>query len=279
MRDKHGQAKIILKQMKRELAKLEAEDNAKLCINRKKEGVYFSAETNLERKGISRDENRVCRLARKKYLEIEIGYCEWRCRKQEEYLEMAHRKKKAEKVRNLFSAIEGAGFDLRRVTYSAKQYEWATEEFRGNPYGPEELKWVTPGGVMMRSKSERDIGTILERLGIPYRYEAPVRVDVFWMVDERGVSNIAGMAPDGKKTYYPDFTILCADGSILILEHFGLLGSSDYRWKMGEKIAAMRGSGFVDDAHFIMTTEQDMVNHENIVKLVTERILPLVKGE
>ena len=275
---KQQTAKRMLRIMKSELEKLEAEDKARLFIHNRKSGIYFEAATKTEQKGISKDENRVCLLARKRYLEIEIRYCDWQCQQAERYRAMAEKRRKLEKLEKIFSAIEYAGFDLRKVTYSAKQYEWATADFKGNPFAPEERKWETPGGVKMRSKSERDIGTILERMGVPYRYEAPVRVDVSWMTDESGIPNVSGMAPDGMKTYYPDFTIMCFDGSILILEHFGLLDLPGYRNKTGEKIAAMRGSGFLDDAHFIMTTEKDMIEHETIVRIVTERILPLVRG-
>lgn len=68
--------------------------------------------------------------------------------------------------------------------------------------------FMTDRGERVRSKSEQLIANLLYRLGIPYRYEYPVELEV-----------------DGrKKTWRPDFMILdVKQRKEYYLEHFGML--------------------------------------------------------
>ena len=63
----------------------------------------------------------------------------------------------------------------------------------------EEIKKYEGGKLYVKNKR----GKILEKYGIIYRYEQAIE--------------ICG------KIYYPDFVILCDDGTIIIWEHFGLM--------------------------------------------------------
>ena len=69
-----------------------------------------------------------------------------------------------------------------------------------------------PGDFYVRSKSERSIADMLTEADIPFRYEPELVI--------------------GAKRYYPDFMILCSDGSIVIWEHFGMTDDSEYFHKM-----------------------------------------------
>ncbi len=68
---------------------------------------------------------------------------------------------------------------------------------------------VAPGGVMVRSKNEVIVASILEDLAPDrWSYEQPLTID--------GV------------TKYPDFTIQTASGDEIIWEHLGMMGNPKY---------------------------------------------------
>ena len=79
----------------------------------------------------------------------------------------------------------------------------------------------TAGGIRTRSLGEANIGTALEAFNIPYHYEQTLTLK-----DANGY----------KVTRYPDFTILCGDGSNLYWEHAGMLSSDSYRQAHVEKL-------------------------------------------
>ena len=68
---------------------------------------------------------------------------------------------------------------------------------------------VAPGGVMVRSKNEVIVASILEELAAErWFYEQPLTID--------GV------------TKYPDFTVQTASGEEIIWEHLGMMGNPKY---------------------------------------------------
>lgn len=100
-----------------------------------------------------------------------------------------------------------------------KPFEISDEEFINRwmsiPYTPKVFnesdvtKYYTEKGERVRSKSEVIIANMLNALNIPYKYECPLKL--------------------GDITIYPDFTILDVDERReKYLEHFGMMGDSDY---------------------------------------------------
>lgn len=132
-------------------------------------------------------------------------------------------------------------------------FAWKTEKYRSNPIHREALKYMTTNGMRMRSKSELIIGDILEKYGIIYRYEQAIE--------------ICG------KIYYPDFVILCDDGTIIIWEHFGLMEDESYKLKAFNKICDYRKLGFKQYKNLICTWEDDLESMENIEDIVNRIIL------
>ncbi|MDD6311330.1 MAG: hypothetical protein PUB09_05320 [Firmicutes bacterium] len=110
----------------------------------------------------------------------------------------------------LLELFQDAGLDVMRITCTEEQYKWYKAPYRSNEMYKDELLHVTNGGVRVRSKSERSIGNLLEKYGIPYRYEMEMRVNVSWM---QGVEIYDG---SGYKSYYPDFTIMLPSGRLVI---------------------------------------------------------------
>ena len=86
------------------------------------------------------------------------------------------------------------------------------ERYNQQRYFEEKLIHKTSRGEMVRSKSEVIVANILDKLGIDYVYEEPLRIQ--------------------NKIYIPDFT-LRYQGKIAYLEHLGMLGDKVYEkhWK------------------------------------------------
>ena len=96
-----------------------------------------------------------------------------------------------------------------------KVKQWETEVYEKNLMYPENLRFETEKGDMVRSKSEVIIANILyrNRKNILYKYERPLEVI------ENG----------RQKTIYPDFTILNKHtGEITYWEHAGRIDDSYY---------------------------------------------------
>lgn len=131
--------------------------------------------------------------------------------------------------------------------------KWKNITYLTNQYKKENLIYVTNAGINVRSKSEQMISNILFDYGIPYRYE-PLIVS------------------DGKR-YYPDFWIKNPyTGNDYLLEHFGLLQSSDYSENMNDKMSFYRSNGYVVNENILYTFESDVRDINHLRKLIIEFI-------
>lgn len=105
--------------------------------------------------------------------------------------------------------------DLLRDNKEVRIRKWNEEVFEPNVSYPENLRYETEQGDMVRSKSEVIIANILYqcREDILYKYEHPLKV-------------IAGGKPI---IIYPDFTILNVHtGKVTYWEHFGRMDDPNY---------------------------------------------------
>ncbi len=102
--------------------------------------------------------------------------------------------------------------DILPVSEKMKRFE--QEEYEGLSFDENDrTEYYTNRGERVRSKSEKIIADELNRQGIPYKYEKPLKLLV-----------------DGKiKEFYPDFTTMnITTGEIKFLEHFGMMDNSNY---------------------------------------------------
>ncbi|MFA5634680.1 MAG: hypothetical protein WC977_02135 [Anaerovoracaceae bacterium] len=114
--------------------------------------------------------------------------------------------------------------------------EWKSKPFEKSEIFPENLKHGTSSGIKVRSKSECIIAELLEAKGIPFRYEAALKLN--------------------EKTYYPDFTILRPkDGKIVYWEHFGMTDDTGYNNTMMQKLVAYNRFGITLWDQLITTFE------------------------
>jgi hypothetical protein len=129
-------------------------------------------------------------------------------------------------------------------------------QFDGN------LIHTAPGGVLVRSKNEVIVASILEGLA-PGRwsYEQPLTID--------------------GATKYPDFTIQTASGDMIIWEHLGMMGNPRYAADWAAKKAWYAANGFrpydAPDADstrgvLIWTDDRDGVDQPAWVELATQVI-------
>lgn len=226
-------------------------EGGKLYVKNKKGKIFFAEYDGKSQHWITKDRNRIYQLARKEYIKRSIIISEKICDILEESVDKitaAFELHNPDALVSKFSTLESDMIILDPVTCA-----WKTEKYSHNPIHPEALKYMTTNGVRMRSKSERIIGNILEKYGIIYRYEEAVE--------------ICG------KIYYPDFTILCDDGTIIIWEHFGLMEDEGYKFKAFNKICDYRKLGFKQYKNLICTWEDDLESMENIEDIVNRIIL------
>ena len=111
-----------------------------------------------------------------------------------------------------------------------------SSSFDSNPYYPEQLKFQSISGHMLRSKSELLIDSALFTHKIPFRYEAALILDDY--------------------TFYPDFTVMHPKtGQILYWEHFGLMDDLPYRKNASHKVQRYIEHGIFPSDRLITTYE------------------------
>lgn len=115
--------------------------------------------------------------------------------------------------------------------------KWLEIPFIPNPSYPENLKFETANGIKVRSKLEQIIAENLSRLGIPYKYDAPIYYDY-------------------GKVVYPDFTMLNVhQRKIIYYEHFGKMDEDGYRDDFFRKLRLYNSIGLFIGKNFICTFE------------------------
>lgn len=125
--------------------------------------------------------------------------------------------------------------------YEIPDYEYAIQwqkvPYEGKEFSPDAPEIYTERGERVRSKSEKMIADKLYMLGIPYRYEYPIRLA-------------------GYGTVYPDFLLLNQmTRKEIILEHFGMMDNPDYCDKAVKKINVYAKNGYVLGDNLLITFE------------------------
>ena len=116
--------------------------------------------------------------------------------------------------------------------------EWAKEPYEKNAEFPENLKFPSVSGNVLRSKSETFIDQALFLKRIPYRYECALQLNDY--------------------IYYPDFTIRRPDdGEIIYWEHFGMMNDPSYARKAMNKLGVYNSHGLLVNKNLIATFENE----------------------
>lgn len=126
------------------------------------------------------------------------------------------------------------GFLPQSKSTDAVTLEWLNEPTIYSNFMLENKIFKTPAGVLVRSKSELLIASLLESKNIAYKYEARLLLN--------------------GRFAYPDFTIMHPrTHDIIILEHFGMMHDDEYRTKNNFKIMDYLNAGYRLGDNFIAT--------------------------
>lgn len=267
----------IDKDCSRELAMLRNERGKKhgggLTLLKRHGKTYYYEQTGKKKKGIGKDRARVYELARAKHLDLKIAQLEQNQKLVREALDFLKGSKACRDpeayIRERFGDTD---LVLKNVLWNEEQLK-ASSLGNRNTYRKEELQYRTNGGVPVRSLSEQSIGNLYEELEIPYCYEGALTVDV------TPLGRVPGSYESGGriyKTYFPDFMVFLADGSVLVHEHLGLADDEGYRIHNSEKLMAYTCSGAIDMSHLLFTYPDDVKDTSRLREYLINHVKPYV---
>lgn len=124
------------------------------------------------------------------------------------------------------------------VTLPTAEYasQWLEQDYFRKGFAENAPELYTAKGERVRSKSEVIIADTLGRLGVPYRYEFPLKLRKF--------------------TVHPDFYCLNATTrKEFAWEHLGMMDDPEYAVAAVEKLAAYQEAGFFPGKNLIITME------------------------
>ncbi|MDD3340002.1 MAG: hypothetical protein PHS82_14235, partial [Lachnospiraceae bacterium] len=97
-----------------------------------------------------------------------------------------------------------------KITDDEYAEAWLEKEYTGKTFSEGTAEIYSERGERVRSKSEKIIADMLNKRGIPYKYECPLQLN--------GIGII-----------YPDFTILNKqERKEIYLEHLGMMDNAEY---------------------------------------------------
>ena len=217
-----------------------------------------------------------------------------------------------ERLANLIRDFAKGNLELARIVLTPKQYLWFTRSYRQKQYIPEPgtKPLTTDHQIIIRSKSEQNIGNALERFATAYHYEEQLQINVqriveelendliktnqlkgplfyyrgktcYWNVpDELQFLNTLGSIwhtynhRTGCILIYPDFKIMLSNGDVLFWEHEGLIIKFIYRVNSMERIAMMRICGGIEAHNIIETTEAESNDKSTLEEIIKKEIIP-----
>lgn len=199
------------------------------------------------------EEDLIFQLKKKRYIKVGLPVLNRRIRACKSFLENSciYDPVDLEKsLPNQYENLEGLDIFLQGDV-NPESWNNLFEEY--NSLYSEHLIHQTPGGILMRSKSEVLIGTQLEMREIPYHYEPLIKC--------------------GGRQYCPDFEILHPIlRRKIYLEHLGLIEDPVYTIKNLEKLKDYAKSGIVLGYNLFFTyeTRQQPLTITTINKTIDE---------
>lgn len=255
--------------MQQELALIK---EGSLCIRKREGKVHFNCYDWATRKTTSLRNNtaQIYELARRMFLENRIKAIEANSKRLSAVLENAECARHEILLRKKLDKYATAGLDLSRILFTKEQNEWIDEPYTPNPYHPEDLIHPTTGGFMMRSKSEADIGSRLELIGLPYRFD-----DLINIYNER-----TGERPF-RDNYFADFKVPNLSGGITVHEHFGAFHMERYPDNALKRLNDYRTftvrelpSRIVQPEEFTWSLEADLRDERLFQHIIKRMLLP-----
>jgi len=263
-------ARKEMESIRQELSLIE---NMSLHIHHHGERFHFSSyEKETKRRfGISKDADRIYRLARRGHLECKLKALEHHSLKLSKVLDATDWAQHRIKMNRDLKRYAKAGLDLSRILFTEEQNDWIDRSYTPNPFHPENLMYHTNGGILMRSNSETKIGNFFEAVGVPYRYDDLVTI-------------YSGHTPDKpfKDTYFADFKAPNLLGGITVHEHFGAFHFDNYSDNALKRLNDYRRFSIYELEHkpvraaeFTWSFEADLKDPALFQQLIRRILLPL----
>ena len=136
--------------------------------------------------------------------------------------------------------------------------EWQKISWQGRPFSEDSQGFKTARGELVRSKSEVIIADTLNRYGIPYRYEYPLRLK-------------------GGQTFHPDFLCLNVRArQEIIWEHFGMMDDPGYLENSIDKLRLYNDNNFFLGKNLIITmeTQTKPINTRQLEQIIKNYLQP-----
>lgn len=139
--------------------------------------------------------------------------------------------------------------------------KWREKEYNRKGFDEDELesgaRYFTDDGNRVRSKSEIIIGNKLVQMGVPYRYEYPLRI---------GENSV----------FHPDFFCLnVRTRKEFVWEHFGMMDDEEYASRALCKIEEYQKEGYWFGINFMVSFESSshIINIQLIEKMIRRYLL------
>jgi len=170
---------------------------------------------------------------------------------------------------------------------------WQSKPYQGKTFRDDDPELYTAKGMRVRSKSEVMIADALGRAGVPYKYECPLELKeshdvsdnkfssknkfpkMYFHKDQRYADG-ASSSGEGKRTVYPDFTILNAKTRQEIYwEHFGKMDDPEYADKTVRKINLYMGNNIFAGKNLILTfeTRKNPLDQQTIINMIKNHLV------
>ncbi len=229
---------------------LEAVGDSRIVCRAKDSRVYYSEVKNNKEAGISKNKKRIYELMLKEFYreQLKILIANERAL---EYCLKHYQDHHTDAILDKLSVrfTDAAVKDILCSSVS----DWSKQPYEKNPFYKENYEFVTTNGVLVRSKSEREIANALEAAGLQYQSDVLIECD-----DEH---------------YYADFLIMRPDRTKAIWEHFGREHDKVYMAKNQQRIKDYISIGYRPWDNLIWTLDSDLKSNKTIRNIIQRFLL------
>jgi len=239
---------INLQKVENELEQLQLELTTLPVGHLNRRGKFYFHTINRKDVGITKNPKLIKSLCRKKYVLAQIKLLQ-------KNLLMPLSEFDDKSPHELIRTFSKTYSELPMSYFYHKSVEtWLAKEMTQNPYPITSGYRTSHHKVLVRSKSEQIIGSLLEEYGLLYRYDTKLTL--------------------GGKSKYPDFIVRNPfTGKEVIWEHFGALHQPQYEESMHEKMNLYSQLGYLPNETIIFTFEIDITTQHRLQNLIEDIIL------
>ncbi len=227
--------RILKRKQERELSRLPVGTLGIRAANTRFGDVYYCRYIDRKRYGITKDDELVSKLARKKYLQESLCKINSNINSIEQLLKTYENYSHREII-SVFPHHYSILMDSEEAKWNEKKRRWLEEDYEQSKFRPAEKIHVTSKDLYVRSKSEVIVSERLEYYRVPNRYEQVIYIGLY--------------------EFAPDFTILTRNG-IVYWEHCGKINDAGYLRRYKWKMTMYESVGIVPWKNLILTYDDE----------------------